>query len=83
MLDVLKDKAEGMEIKPNVWQSAASEIPGDKLYPLVFIPSGSFGLITDPDGITTTLKSFYDHLDDSGTLIFEAETKHAVPELGI
>jgi hypothetical protein len=30
-----------------------------------------------------TLKSFYDHLDDGGVLVFEAETKNAVPELGV
>lgn len=35
------------------------------------------------DEIAKTLKSFYDHLDDGGILVFEVETKHAVPELGI
>lgn len=83
MLNALKEKAKHMHLEPNIWQSAASEIPNNKSYSLIFIPSGSFGLITDADEITATLKSFYNHLDDNGVLVFEVETKHAVPELGI
>lgn len=83
MLSVLQVKASEMELKPEVWQGYANEIPNDKLYSLIFIPSGSFGLITEPKEITTTLKAFYNHLDDQGVLVFEVETKHAVPELGV
>ena len=83
MLDVLRSKAEQMSLKVNIWKSVASEIPDNKLYSLIFIPNGSFGLITDSDDISKTLKSFYNHLDDNGVLVFEVETKNAVPELGI
>jgi len=83
MLDVLKNKAEQMSLKVDVWESVASEIPDNKLYSLIFIPSGSFGLITEPCEISKTLKSFYNHLGDSGVLVFEVETKHAIPELGV
>ena len=83
MLDVLKSKAEQMSLKVDVWESVASEISDNKLYSLIFIPSGSFGLITDADEISKTLKSFYNHLDDGGVLVFEAETKNAVPEPGV
>lgn len=82
MLDVLRSKAEQMSLKVNIWKSVASEIPDNKIYSLIFIPSGSFGLITESDEISKTLKSFYNHLDDGGVLVFEVETKHAVPELG-
>ncbi|WP_224721188.1 hypothetical protein, partial [Francisella sp. XLW-1] len=67
----------------NIWKSVASEIPDNKLYSRIFIPSGSFGLITDSNEISKTLKSFYNHLDDNGILVFEVETKNAVPELGV
>ena len=83
MLDVLMSKAEQMSLKVNIWKSVASEIPDNKLYSLIFIPSGSFGLITDSNEISKTLKSFYNHLDDSGILVFEVETKNAVPELSV
>lgn len=83
MLDVLRSKAEQISLKVNIWESVASEIPDNKLYSLIFIPSGSFGLITDSDEISKTLKSFYNHLDDGGVLVFEVETKNAVPELGV
>lgn len=83
MLSVLQVKASEMELKPKVWQGYANEIPNGKLYSLIFIPSGSFGLITGPDEISSTLKAFYDHLDDGGVFVFEVETKNAVPELGV
>jgi len=83
MLDVLKSKAEQMSLKVDVWESVASEIPDNNIYSLIFIPSGSFGLIIESDEISKTLKSFYNHLDDGGLLVFEVETKHAVPELGV
>ncbi len=83
MLDVLRSKAEQMSLKVNIWKSVASEMPDNKIYSLIFIPSGSFGLITDSDQISKTLKLFYNHLDDSGVLVFEVETKNAVPELGV
>ncbi|WP_150465606.1 class I SAM-dependent methyltransferase [Francisella sp. SYW-2] len=83
MLDVLMSKAEKMSLNVNIWKSVASEIPDNKIYSLIFIPSGSFGLITDSDEISKTLKSFYNHLDDGGVLVFEVETKLAVPELGV
>jgi len=83
MLDVLRSKAEQMSLKVNIWKSVASEIPDNNLYSLIFIPSGSFGLITESDEISKTLKSFYNHLDNGGVLVFEVETKHAVPEQGV
>jgi hypothetical protein len=46
-------------------------------YGLIFIPSGSFGLITDLNAAKAALKNLYDHLSDDGILVFEAETIHA------
>jgi 2-polyprenyl-3-methyl-5-hydroxy-6-metoxy-1,4-benzoquinol methylase len=61
ILDVLRSKAKQMSLKVNIWESVASEIPDNKLYSLIFIPSSSFGLITDSDEIHKTLKLFYNH----------------------
>jgi hypothetical protein len=53
-------------------------------YQLIFIPSGSFGLITDLQEAKNALKIFYELLVNGGTLVFEAETLKAVPaQLGI
>jgi SAM-dependent methyltransferase len=83
MLDALHKKAEVLKLKPTVWQGYAQETPDSKSYSLIFIPSGSFGLITENDDIKATLKAFYECLDDDGVLLFEAETKHSVPETGV
>ena len=50
---------------------------------MIFIPSGSFGLIVDPVKIKTALKAFYDHLEDDGILLFEVETTAAIPALNV
>ncbi|CZL29067.1 Uncharacterised protein [Legionella pneumophila] len=51
---------------------------------MIFIPSGSFGLITEKADIQKALKTIYEHLEDTGLFVFEVETRHAVPkELGV
>jgi hypothetical protein len=53
-------------------------------YNLVFIPSGSFGHIINLDSVKKSLKILYEHLNDGGILLFEAETAKIVPEqLGV
>ncbi len=50
---------------------------------MIFIPSGSFGLIIDLDAVKTSLKIFLDHLTNDGILIFEGDTHKAVPVLNV
>ena len=83
MLSVLKKKAKKLSLQASVWQSTADKIPANKLYSLIFVPSGSFGLITDFNEVMLTLQSFYNHLDNGGILVFEVETNYSVPELSV
>lgn len=84
MLERLHVKAIAKNIKPNVWHGFMEDLNRLVKYQLIFIPSGSFGLITEKNDILTVLKTIYDHLDDKGLFVFEAETHHAVPkELGV
>lgn len=83
MVDALLAKAKLQNLQPNVWEGFAENLDNKQKYQLIFIPAGSFGLITDHDAIKATLRAFYDHLADDGILLFEAETLKAAPEAGI
>jgi methyltransferase family protein len=80
MLDALNDKAKKLGLEPNVWQDYAENINQYKKYNLIFIPSGSFGLILDNTSAYETLNAFYSILNDGGKLVFEAETLKAIPD---
>lgn len=79
MISALLRKAKAQKIKVNVWQALVAELNIQNKYKLIFIPSGSFGLITDIQEAKHALKIFYDLLENDGKLVFEAETLKAVP----
>lgn len=83
MLKALQLKAKNKNLSPNVWQGFVQNLSSGERYSLIFIPSGSFGLITDLDSVTSALKVFFEHLTDDGVLVFEAETNNTVPPLGV
>lgn len=83
MLEALSIKAKTKNLKPLVWKGFVEDLKRLEKYNLIFIPSGSFCLITDPDAVKSALKIFYDHLTDDGVLLFEGETRNSVPQLDI
>ena len=83
MLETLHAKASTKNLKPTVWKGFVEDLKRTEKYNLIFIPSGSFCLITDPAGVISALKTLYDHLSNEGVLLFEAETLKAVPALDI
>jgi SAM-dependent methyltransferase len=82
MLARLDQKAKVKNLEPTVWYGFAEELNRPEKYDLIFIPSGSFCLITEEKDVQIALKVFYDHLTDSGVFLFEVETRKVVPELG-
>ncbi len=83
MLSVLHAKATPKNLKPTVWKGFVEDLNRPEKYNLIFIPSGSFCLIIDPVQVDKSLKAIYDHLNDGGIFLFEAETMQAVPQLDI
>ncbi len=69
MLDRLYAKAKAQKLKVKVWQGFVKEINVQEKYNLIFIPSGSFGLITDLQEAKEALKIFYNLLTNEGTLL--------------
>lgn len=84
MLSALHAKAKLQHLEPEVWQEFVEDLNRAQKYNLIFIPSGSFGHLIDIDSVKKSLNVFYDHLNDDGILLFEAETSKIIPEqLGV
>lgn len=83
MLAALHAKAHDSNLKPNVWKEFIEDLRRPEQYNLIYIPSGSFCLITDTESVISTLKIFYQTLSDDGVLLFESETPNSVPQTGI
>lgn len=83
MLNALNAKAKAKNLETTIWKGFVEDLKRPEQYNLIFIPSGSFGLIIDPDAVKTALKIFHDHLTNDGILLFEGDTLKAVPELNV
>lgn len=82
MLDVLALKyGQTSTKKPPVWQEFVQDFVSNKLYRLIFIPYGSWGLITDLSQAKKSLENLYNALDTGGKLLIEIETVASVPQL--
>lgn len=82
MLAKLKEKSP----KASVWQGFVQDLDRPTKYNLVFIPAGSFCLITDLDQVKLSLKKVYEHLNSGGIFVFEIEGPGSVTppkQLGI
>jgi len=85
MLEILNRKCEAKGFKPNVWQGFLQDLNLNRKYSLIFIPSGSFGLIIDIEEVKLSLAKILEHLENNGVFVFEVETLNLPPSsnLGI
>jgi len=80
MLSALHQKGLRNQLKPNVSLNFIENFESSGKYHLIFIPSGSFNLITDIKEITAALTTFYDLLSPQGILLIELITLNATPK---
>lgn len=80
MLKACMKKCAAKKLEPQLYSQFVTDMSLDKKYALIFIPSGSFGLITDKEQTLLCLKKFYDHLLPGGKLVIEVETIYAAPK---
>lgn len=83
MLERFHEKAKAKNLRPNVWHGFNQDLNKLEKYNLIFIPSGSFCLMTNLEDVKAALRKFHDHLKDDGIFLFEIDTPHAVPPLNI
>lgn len=76
MLAVLKSKA------PNahVFKCFVQDFSAPQKYGLIFVPFGSWGLITKKDESQKSLENLYHHLLPGGKIVLEIETVNSVPQ---
>jgi len=80
MLNALKAKCIKKNITANVWQGLLQDIDIKKQYALIFIPSGSFGLIINTEQIKLSLQKIFQQLRPGGIFIFEIERESSTSE---
>lgn len=80
MLGSCKRKCREKNLKPVLYYQSLTEMILPKQYGLVFIPSGSFGLITGDKDIKESLKRISSCLIPNGKLILEIETPDSVTQ---
>lgn len=81
MLAALRQKwAAISSTPPQVWGEWVQNFSSSNRYNLIFVPYGSWGLITDIEVAKRSLATLYSHLRPGGKLIFEIETIASVPE---
>jgi len=74
MLKACRERCKRENIKPVLYDGYLESMSLSRSYELIFILSGSFGLITDQHLIDKSLERLFEHLAPRGTLIIEIET---------
>lgn len=74
MLKACRNHCQRENINPILYEGYLQSMNLSKSYELIFILTGSFGLITDQDQVTQSLERLFEHLTVQGTLIIDIET---------
>lgn len=74
MLRVCQEKCKKENLHPILRNASFQNFETGHTYKLIFIPSGSFSLLTTPDAITQALTTVHKHLDLQGKFVFEVDT---------
>jgi predicted RNA methylase len=69
------------DVDAPIWQSFIEDFNNDNLYKLIFIPYGSWGLLTDQATVKKSLEIIFKHLAVGGKFVLEIETIASVPKL--
>ena len=68
MLRLLQQKAEKLNLQPNVYQQEMHKLSLPRKYQTILVPSSSFQLLLDPEYPPLAMQSFFEHLLSGGVL---------------
>lgn len=77
MLDLCKNKLRAKNLSTELYFQSIQNLNLPTKYDYIFIPSGSFGLITDKEEAKESLKRLFDHLSLNGKLDIEIEKPYS------
>lgn len=80
MLDVCRKKCEKQNLSCTLQHGNFENFSSEQTYPLIFIPSGSFCLLTTQQQITAALNMITTYLSSNGKFVFEIETPRAISQ---
>ena len=84
MLEVCRQKCKERSLNPSLAEASFETFSSSEMFKLIFIPSGSFCLLTNPEQVIQALEFVSNRLDSRGKFVFEIETIAAVnPSQGI
>lgn len=78
MLDVCRKKCAARNLEPTLAEATFETFSSQDQYNLIFIPSSSFCLLTDPKEATQALNFISSRLAPGGKFVFEIETIAAI-----
>jgi SAM-dependent methyltransferase len=71
MLAILREKATAQGLKqPMLYEGYMQEFDLSRKYQVIYVPCGTFCLVTDRAQALDTLRRFYEHLNPGGLLVF-------------
>jgi SAM-dependent methyltransferase len=70
MLEICRRKAVALGVLPGLYLQPMQRLELPRRYATIFIPCGTFCLVTDLNQAWETLVRFYAHLEDGGLLVF-------------
>jgi len=75
MLDACRRKCEARGLTPNITEQLLDKLETTRQYALIFIPAGSFGLITDPQSTKESLRRIHDVMLPGAKLVLEVPVR--------
>lgn len=80
MLNRCMEKCKMKNLRPVLYYQKIQDLTLQRNYGFMFIPAGSFGLITEDNEIKESLKRMHYYLKPGGVLILEIQTPYQIPE---
>jgi Methyltransferase domain len=74
MLNSCRKKCQKEKINSTLLETSFENFTSNSMYKLIFIPSGSFCLLTKQEEISHALNVIHKHLEDKGKFVFEIDT---------
>ena len=77
MLAICRDKAAagGVDVQGRLFLQEMGELATPRRYGVIFVPSSSFQLLTDPAAARRAMARFHDHLEPGGVLVMPFMSK--------
>ncbi|MDD4358307.1 MAG: class I SAM-dependent methyltransferase [Candidatus Pacebacteria bacterium] len=82
MLKLCEGKCKNKNLSPTLYFESLTNLKLSNKYNYMFIPSGSFGLLTSEDDAKESLRQLFNYLSDQGAIDVEVERPYLTFEVG-